>query len=173
MTTHPNQITAFVFDVANTLHDERQLFHKELRQRPTLKEVLTRLQDSGTRLIIFADGGIAGAEWALNQVNLDDVFDHDDIFTTDELKGDKNKPATYERLAQIAGLAPASTAYFDDKRENVEAAQNAGFKGVHTNVAFIKAALAEYVPNGSGATAKAAGRGGQDRKRQRHKPKQR
>ena len=58
----------------------------------------------------------------------DELFD--EVFLSYAMRKEKPSVEIYEEMAQQTGLNPATTLYFDDRKENAKAGRNFGFQSV-------------------------------------------
>lgn len=65
----------------------------------------------------------------LRKLGIDDAFDTIVISAEERLM--KPQPEIYHRLLERLGVEPAQAVFVDDRRENVQAAHNLGFRTVH------------------------------------------
>ena len=107
---------------------------------PGSLDVVRALHERGTRLYVLSN--MPASVWGpLNQ-----MFDWLDLFDGAVISGQervvKPDPAIYALLVDRFGVEPTSTAFVDDRPENVDAADALGFRAIRfTDATSLRAAL--------------------------------
>jgi 2-haloacid dehalogenase len=107
---------------------------------PGTVDVVRDLHAAGTRLLVLSN-------MPADVLHVFDRFDWFDLFDGIVVSGHerviKPDPAIYQVLVDRHGAEPSTTAFVDDRIENVEAATALGFRGIHfTDAAALRAELA-------------------------------
>jgi 2-haloacid dehalogenase len=107
---------------------------------PGTADVVRELHAGGTRLLVLSN-------MPADVLHVLDGFEWLDLFDGVVVSGRegviKPDPAIYRILVDRHGVEPSTTAFVDDRPENVEAATALGFRGIHfTDAGALRAELA-------------------------------
>lgn len=91
--------------------------------------VLRELHAAGVRLVALTNWSAETFPVARSRFDFLDLFDG--IVVSGEERVAKPDPAIFRILVERHALDPAATVFVDDKRDNIEAAEAAGLRGVH------------------------------------------
>ena len=123
-------------DRAQPLHDRLQEIELELaaltRAATGALELLQRLQDSGSQVGILTRNTRENALHTLELVGLDSFFHPDHVIGRDDA-APKPDPDGIHRLAEIWGIAPATTVMVGDYQYDLQAGRSAGSLTVHVD----------------------------------------
>lgn len=92
-------------------------------------EVLRELHAAGVRLVALTNWSAETFPVARSRFDFLDLFDG--IVVSGEERVAKPDPAIFRILVERHALEPAATVFVDDKRDNIEAAEAAGLRGLH------------------------------------------
>lgn len=90
---------------------------------------LRRWHATGLRLYVFSSGSVPAQKLLFAHTAYGDLTP---LFSGyfDTTTGNKREPASYLRIAEIAGMAPGDFLFLSDIREELDAAQSAGMRTV-------------------------------------------
>lgn len=104
-----------------TTNDYNVFNHFSLNQE--LLDTYRQLSSNKT-FYIFTDGSMHRVEDI--QLQIDDIFSA--AISARDIGFSKNNPQAFRELAQVLEIDPETTLFIDDKEENIQAAQEAGFQ---------------------------------------------
>lgn len=111
---------------------------------------LDRLRADGYRIYLLSNTNalmwhhVILGEFKNDGKSIDNYFDG--IVTSFDVHAYKPDAAIFRRAAEICGIAPGETLFFDDSEANCEAARQCGFHAVH--VADTATPFADLIPLG-------------------------
>lgn len=92
------------------------------------REWLHSLKERGYRVYILSNYGAAPYRYA--RENFTYFEEADGIVISSDVKMIKPEPGIYQHLLKTYGLKPEETVFLDDRRDNIEAAEAFGIKGI-------------------------------------------
>lgn len=102
-------------------------FIKAIVEHTSITELIKQLRVSGVKLAVLSNT-IQPHAMALKEAGLYDGFDH--VLLSHEVGMLKPDSAIYKHALEVLDVSPEATIFVDDDRQNVEAAETLGIKGI-------------------------------------------
>lgn len=118
--------------------------------RPEVIAIMHQLREQGDRVVILSNTNNLHCQfWPTQYPEVQAAADK--IYLSQEMGLRKPDPHIYQRLLNLEEMSAAEAIFFDDNRENIEAARALGIHSLHiTDASVIPAFFADRIAGGRG-----------------------
>jgi HAD superfamily hydrolase (TIGR01509 family) len=133
--------------VAQYERERSEVFRRELRAVPGVKEVVSRVTDAGVKVCVASQGKLEKTRLSLDLTGLRELFADSALFSAHSVPRGKPHPDLFLLAASTMGAEPANCVVIEDTPSGVTAAVRAGMRvfgyAADSDAAALRAAGAE------------------------------
>jgi HAD superfamily hydrolase (TIGR01509 family) len=114
--------------VAHYERERSEVFRRELRAVPGVKEVVSRVTDAGVKVCVASQGKLEKTRLSLDLTGLRELFADSALFSAHCVPCGKPHPDLFLQAASAMGVEPANCVVIEDTPSGVTAAVRAGMR---------------------------------------------
>jgi HAD superfamily hydrolase (TIGR01509 family) len=108
--------------------ERSEVFRRELRAVPGVKEVVSRVRDAGVKVCVASQGKLEKTRLSLDLTGLRPLFADSALFSAHSVPRGKPHPDLFLQAASTMGVEPANCVVIEDTPSGVTAAVRAGMR---------------------------------------------
>ncbi|HTD07592.1 MAG TPA: HAD family phosphatase [Solirubrobacteraceae bacterium] len=114
--------------VADYERERSEVFRRELRAVPGVKEVVRRATDAGVKVCVASQGKLEKTRLSLDLTGLRELFVDNALFSAHSVPRGKPHPDLFLQAASTMGVEPSNCVVIEDTPSGVTAAVRAGMR---------------------------------------------